>query len=104
VVDDVHDLVGVQTRVLVVAWVADFECDLSRKAIREIRSRSVLKGQELLARLQVRFRVVALDEGPCPAYQVQPHQVSPVIRIFTLLEGSQGPHGALVSADKLGFT
>ena len=92
----------VQLGILVVrVGVVNGELDRLGHPVREKSPSPVLIGEEPATRGRVRLRVIVLDEASGPAYQVQTHQIAPVVGILAPLKGGQGAGRSLVASAEL---
>ena len=98
-VDGVHHVVCEQLRVLRV----HVERQRLREACRKIEPLAVFETQVSPPVGLVGSSIVRLDEVARPAYQIQPHQVPPVVSVRRLLKGSQGADRRLMAAHEFRF-
>ena len=89
-VDGVNYIRRIETRILVsVIFLINLELDCSWETRWEIGASAVFKSQKLATSRRVGFGVVLLNETAGTAHEIQAHQFTPVIGVFTFFERCQ---------------
>src|SRR6266481_7257379 len=104
-VDGMNDIVGIQACVRVVRVILVIgKSNRLGNPVGEIEPVAAVESKVFPPPLLIVQSVVRFDETPCTPNKVQPHQVSPIIRVLALLKCGEGIYGALMTPDKFGFS